>query len=68
MAEAAALGFGVALLPGFMARAEIGRGRLVAAAAPCAVEGQYFCVWPQMAPPSRPLALFLDWLRGGAAA
>ena len=68
MAEAAALGFGVALLPGFMARAEMDRGRLVATAPPCAVDGQYFCVWPQIAPPSRPLSLFLDWLRSGATA
>lgn len=65
--EAAVLGFGVALLPRFIAGAEMARGRLVPAApAYTAVEGGYFCVWPQTGPESQPLAEFLAWLRAGA--
>lgn len=53
MAEAAALGFGVALLPRFLAEAEFARGRLYPLADHyTAVEGAYFLVWPQLRPVS----------------
>jgi DNA-binding transcriptional LysR family regulator len=63
MVEAAVHGLGVALLPEFIAKVEFGRGRL----APFVPqytrsEGRYFCVWPQLHPPSRPLRRMLDWL------
>ena len=62
MAEAAALGFGVALLPDYMARAEIARNRLVRAAeADTEAAGRYYLVWPQGTP--RPaLQVLVKWL------
>lgn len=64
VAEAAALGFGVALLPEFLARAEFDKGRLLPAAADySAVDGAYFVVWPQLGLPSRPLQNLLNWLQ-----
>lgn len=69
MAEAAALGFGVALLPSFLAEAEFARGRLVPAATGyVTLEGRYALVWPQMRPASRPLTLLLRWLRADQGA
>lgn len=68
MAEAAALGFGVALLPRFIAEAEFRAGRLRSAAAGFTeVEGAYYIVWPQIATPSRPLEKLLTWLQAGAS-
>lgn len=67
MAEAAALGFGVALLPEFLAQQEFGRGRLVPACGDYLdVTGSYFLVWPSGTGPSHPLDLFLDWIGGQA--
>lgn len=64
MAEAAALGFGVALLPRFLAEAEFRTNRLrPAVEGYTAVDGRYFAVWPSLRPPSRPLQRLLDWLR-----
>ena len=64
MAEAAALGFGVALLPRFLAEAEFQRGRLCPAIADYTpVDGTYFLVWPQLRAPSRSLEHLLRWLR-----
>lgn len=63
MVEAAVHGLGVALLPEFIAKVEFGRGRLTPAAQGYTeIEGRYFCVWPQLHPPSRPLRRMLDWL------
>lgn len=68
MAEAAALGFGVALLPAFLAEAEIRSGRLCAAVEGSAeVEGAYHIVWPQIRTPSRALQKLLAWLKQSAA-
>lgn len=64
MAEAAALGFGVALLPDFLAEAEFRRGRLVPAFARyAAAEGTYFLVWPRLRDPGRPLQSLIRWLQ-----
>lgn len=64
MAEAAALGFGVALLPRFIAEAEFRSGRLRPAAAEfTSVDGAYYIVWPQICTPSRPLDKLLRWLQ-----
>lgn len=64
MAEAAALGFGIALLPRFQAEAEFAAGRLrPAVAGSTDVEGAYHIVWPQVRPPSRPLEKLLQWLQ-----
>lgn len=66
MAEAAALGFGVALLPAFLAEAEFRAGRLCPAVDFYTdVEGAYFIVWPQMRSPGRPLQKLLKWLEAG---
>lgn len=65
MAEAAALGFGLALLPRFLAEAEFRAGRLrPLAAGYTAVDGRYFLVWPQFRPMGRPLQRFLTWISG----
>jgi len=64
MSEAAALGFGLALLPSFQFEAEARRGRLLAAVAGYdTLEAGYYLVWPKSRVPNRPLALLLDWLR-----
>ena len=64
MSEAAALGFGLALLPSFLFEAEAKRGRLVAAAESYDVlEAGYYLVWPKGRALSRPLALLVDWLK-----
>lgn len=66
MAEAAAAGFGIALLPSFLSEAEFARGRLVrAATAYDAVEGSYSLVWPRGKPLSRPLQRLIAWLEAG---
>lgn len=67
MAEAAALGLGVALLPHFLAEAELRRGRLVpAVAGRLELDGRYFLVWPQARPPSRTLQQLIRWLEADA--
>lgn len=64
MAEAAVLGFGVALLPSFLAEAEFAKGRLVPPVdLTTEVEGAYYIVWPQISTPSRPLQKLLKWLQ-----
>ncbi|MDF3604875.1 LysR substrate-binding domain-containing protein [Paracoccus sp. DMF-8] len=63
LAEAAVLGFGVALLPRAIAGPEIGRGRLVAAFDRYApMQGRYALVWPEARPPSRALAALIAQL------
>ena len=65
MAEAAALGFGVALLPRFLAEAEFRTGRLRPVVDDYVdVDGAYHLVWPQLRSPSRPLAKLIRWLEG----
>lgn len=67
MSEAAALGFGLALLPSFLFEAEAARGRLVAAVEGYeALEANYSLVWPKGRAMNRPLAMLLDWLRESA--
>lgn len=69
ISEAAALGFGLALLPAFLFRAEADRGRLVAASDSVEdPEAGYHLVWPKGRAPNRPLRLLLDWLGSSVAA
>lgn len=64
MAEAAAAGFGLALLPDYLAQAEEARGRLARAyPAPLALEDRYALVWPRHSTPKPALRLLIDWLR-----
>lgn len=61
MAEAAALGLGVALLPEFLAESEFRAGRLVAAWPDYSpTEGIYYLVWSAGRPLSRPLQLLVS--------
>jgi len=63
MTEAAALGFGVALLPEFVARGEEQKGRLIRAyPTPMEVSGRYYLVWPSTRAPSPALELLIRWL------
>jgi LysR family transcriptional regulator, glycine cleavage system transcriptional activator len=63
MAEAAALGFGVALLPRFLAEPEFKTGRLrPAAEGYVSMDGRYYFVWPKLRAPSRPMQRLLRWL------
>lgn len=69
MAEAAALGYGVALLPAFLAEAEFRSGRLRPAIDRYTeVDGAYHLVWPQIRSPSRALQKLLKWMEAEAAA
>ena len=61
MIAAAAHGLGVALLPEFLAEAELAAGRLVALAPAQAAEGAYWLVWPKGAE-SPALSAFRGWL------
>ena len=64
MAEAAALGFGVALLPDFLAKKQIADGRLVAAWKDYALsQGVYHLVWPSNRKAEKPLELLNELLR-----
>ncbi|WP_323780849.1 LysR substrate-binding domain-containing protein [Thalassovita sp.] len=64
LAEAAALGFGVALLPEFLARTELSRGRLVPASSGYIdVEGTYYLVWPKSIAASDTLKKLIDWIQ-----
>ena len=64
MAEAAAQGFGVALLPRFLAELEFQSGRLrPAVEGYMTVDGRYYLVWPQLRAPSRPMQHLLKWLQ-----
>ncbi|MET3614849.1 DNA-binding transcriptional LysR family regulator [Rhizobium aquaticum] len=64
MAEAAALGFGVALLPEYLAESEFLRGRLHPAFPDyLPLAGRYYLVWPNSLPPSRPLASLIAFLK-----
>ncbi len=63
MAEAARLGFGLALLPDYMAEAEIAGGRMIRAW-PGAVRqaGRYYLVWPERTEMRAPLRRLIGWL------
>ncbi|MFE1599204.1 LysR family transcriptional regulator [Methylobacterium sp. ID0610] len=64
MAEAAALGLGVALLPDFLAEKEIAAGRLIRAFPQAvATPGRYYLVWPSLRRPNTALDRFIAWLR-----
>ncbi|NIZ12561.1 LysR family transcriptional regulator [Phaeobacter sp. HF9A] len=63
--EASVEGFGMSLLPEFLAEHEFKRGRLVPASSRYIdVEGTYYLVWPRHRPVSEPLRALLDWLGG----
>lgn len=63
MAQAAALGFGVALLPSYLAEVEIASGRLAPAfPEPLEVSGRYYLVWPTIREPRGPLRRLIEWL------
>lgn len=64
MTEAAAAGFGAALLPDFLAQAEIARGRVVAACNETSdADGTYYLVWPKTGDQSDALSKLIDWLK-----
>jgi LysR family transcriptional regulator, glycine cleavage system transcriptional activator len=63
LAEAAATGFGLALLPAFLSEAEFQRGRLVPfAETHDLVDAAYYLVWPKGRVVSHPLQRLIDWL------
>lgn len=63
MAEAAASGLGVALLPRFIAEFEFSRGRLIAAYPDyLTLEGNYYLVWPGNRETSPALRSLIQWL------
>ncbi len=65
MAQAASHEFGVALLPSYLARPEIGSGRLVAAwDRPMRTSGKYYLVWPENRAMRPALEKFVAWLSG----
>lgn len=64
MAQAAIHGLGVALLPDYLAQAEIDRGRLVSAfGTPTPTAGRYYLVWPARGPAPPQVETFVRWLR-----
>lgn len=63
MTQAAVHGLGIALLPTFLADAEISAGRLCLAIDDAPVTlGEYFLVWPQEHADNYPLMQFRQWL------
>ncbi len=63
LAEAAAQGLGVALMPTMLVEGELARGDLVVACArPLSGERNYYLVTPERADDRPLLALFSDWL------
>lgn len=64
MTQAAVHGLGIALLPTFLAKDEIVRGRLcLALEGPATSLGEYFLVWPEGEACGAPLVKFRDWLK-----
>ncbi|MBD3765568.1 MAG: LysR family transcriptional regulator [Rhodobacterales bacterium] len=65
MIETAISGLGVALLPDYMARAEIAEGRLAPVLRPAVPgAGAYWLAWPEAKESHRPLAAFRTWIAG----
>ncbi|SEO45476.1 DNA-binding transcriptional regulator, LysR family [Salinihabitans flavidus] len=63
MTQAAIHGLGVALVPSFLAEADIASGRLIeVSAAPRISLGQYYLVWPEAHDSYPPLVSFRRWL------
>ncbi|WP_350938156.1 LysR family transcriptional regulator [Thioclava kandeliae] len=63
MIQAAISGLGVALLPDYLARAEIESGRLEAVLKPAVpVRGAYWLTWPESRNETPPLTAFRAWL------
>ncbi len=63
MIQAAIYGMGVALLPEFLAKAELADGRLVDAwGGPVPSAGSYYLVWPMAGESYPPLLAFREWL------
>lgn len=63
MIQAAIYGMGVALLPAFLAEAELADGRLISAwGTPQRGEGSYYLVWPEVAAENAALIAFRGWL------
>lgn len=68
MIQAVIHGLGVALLPEFLARAELADGRLVRICGEAVRgEGSYYLVWPAAGAAYPPLVAFRDWLVEAAA-
>lgn len=66
MSEAVAAGFGAALLPQYLAEAEISRGRVVPACGDVTeADGTYYLVWPKTGDQSEALTRLVDWLKRG---
>ena len=64
LAEAAACGAGLALLPDYLAEKYFAEGRLVPAWKEFTPSKQkYYLVWPSNVPPSGTLGRFIDWMR-----
>jgi LysR family glycine cleavage system transcriptional activator len=69
MAQAAAAGLGVALLPTFLFEEEVDSGKLVhALSVGMQSKGRYFMVWPPDRAMYPPLVAFRDWLLTDTAA
>ncbi|WP_299919085.1 LysR family transcriptional regulator [uncultured Roseobacter sp.] len=65
IAQAAIHGMGIALLPDYLAQAEIERGRLVSAwGTPTLTAGHYYLVWPEENPTKPQVAHLVEWLQG----
>lgn len=63
MVEAAIAGLGVALLPHYLAEAEIASGRLTSVLRPAVPgTGAYWLAWPRMRGNYRPLVALREWL------
>ncbi|MEH7830081.1 LysR family transcriptional regulator [Gemmobacter denitrificans] len=68
MIQSAIYGMGVALLPEFLAKAELADGRLALAwGVPVPSQGSYYLVWPHSAESHPPLIAFRQWLQAEVA-